>query len=114
MIPFATPLDDILFSLDAVGASDLPDYDRDLTAELGGFFAQFAEGELAPINMSGDEQGARLIDGRVKMPDGFGAAYAAYAEQGWQGLCAPEEFGGQEQNGLIGAVTSEIFIGAKH
>ncbi|MAY33689.1 MAG: acyl-CoA dehydrogenase [Rhodovulum sp.] len=114
MIPFAAPLDDILFSLDAVGASDLPDYDRDLTAELGGFFAQFAEGELAPINMSGDEQGARLIDGRVKMPDGFGAAYTAYAEQGWQGLCAPEEFGGQEQNGLIGAVTSEIFIGANH
>ena len=30
----------------------------------------------------------------MKMPDGFAAAYAELAEGGWQGLTAPETFGG--------------------
>ncbi len=39
--------------------------------------------------------GARLIDGAVKMPDGYVAAYKAYVEGGWGSINAPAEFGGQ-------------------
>ena len=115
MTPFKAPIDDILFSLNKVaGADQLPDWDVETVVEIIGHFASFAEGEIAPLDESGDAQGARLVDGRVKMPGGFGTTYQALAEGGWQGLTAPEEFGGMAQNHLIAAAVSEIFSGANH
>jgi alkylation response protein AidB-like acyl-CoA dehydrogenase len=55
----------------------------------------FAEGEFAPLNRIGDTVGARLIDGKVMMPDGFVAAYTSYVANGWGAINAPAEFGGQ-------------------
>ena len=54
-----------------------------------------AEGEFAPLNRVGDEQGARWNDGEVTMPPGFKAAWRAFVEGGWMGLSAPESAGGQ-------------------
>ncbi len=115
MKPFQAPLEDILFSLNHVaGANTLPDWDAEIAAEIGGHFASFAEGEIAPLDEPGDVQGCRLTDGRVSMPDGFAAVYRAYAEQGWPSLTAPEAYGGQGMGALMLAVTSEIFSGANH
>ncbi len=55
----------------------------------------FAEGEFAPLNRIGDTVGARLIGGKVVMPDGFVAAYKSYVANGWGSINAPAEFGGQ-------------------
>ena len=55
----------------------------------------FAEGAFAPLNRIGDTVGARLIDGKVVMPDGFVAAYKSYVANGWGSINAPAEFGGQ-------------------
>ncbi|MGH1415157.1 MAG: acyl-CoA dehydrogenase family protein [Pelagimonas sp.] len=115
MTPFSAPVDDILFSLNHVsGADALPDWDADLAGEILGHFAAFAEGVIAPIDESGDAQGCRLENGKVTMPDGFAAAYQDLAEGGWQGLSAPEAFGGMEQGHLIAAAISEVFSGANH
>ena len=114
MTPFKAPLEDILFSLRVAGAEDVPGFDAELTGEIATHFAAFAEGEIAPLDEPGDQQGCRLDGGRVRMPDGFGATYQAYAEQGWPGLTLPEAQGGQGMDGLTGAVTSEIFAGANH
>jgi len=115
MISFKAPVDDILFSLNHVaGAADLPDWDADLTAEILLHFAAFAEGEIAPLDAPGDAQGCRLEEGSVSMPDGFGKAFTALAEGGWQGLSAPEEFGGMAQSPLTCAAVSEVFSGANH
>jgi alkylation response protein AidB-like acyl-CoA dehydrogenase len=57
--------------------------------------AQFAEGELAPLNEVGDREGSRWTDGRVTTPTGFREAYAKFVEGGWMGLSAPAEWGGQ-------------------
>ena len=115
MKPFKAPLDDILFSLTHVaGAEALPGWDRDLCGEIGGHFAALAEEVVAPLNAPGDVQGCRLKDGRVVLPDGFAEAYRDYAEAGWPGLSAPEEFGGQGLGAVVHAVTSEIFSGANH
>lgn len=115
MKPFSASLDDILFCLEAAGqASTLPDWDSTLAEEIGGHFAAFAEGEIAPLDEPGDVQGCRLEDGRVRMPDGFGAVYRSMCEQGWPALTAPEEFGGQGLGPLMLAITSEIFSGACH
>ncbi len=56
---------------------------------------KLAEGVLAPLDAPGDRTGARFADGRVTMPDGFQAAYRAYAEGGWVGIAASEAHGGQ-------------------
>jgi len=115
MKPFAAPLDDILFSLNEIaGADRIADWDGEFAAELGGHFSAFAEGEIAPLDEPGDIQGCRLIDGRVRMPDGFRKTYEAYVEQGWCGLTAPEEYGGQGLGGAMLGITSEIFSGACH
>ncbi|WP_417247296.1 acyl-CoA dehydrogenase family protein [Celeribacter sp.] len=115
MIPFKAPLDDILFCLRHVaGADSIPDWDEDLAEGILEHFASFAEGVLAPIDEVGDAQGCTLADGRVAMPEGFKEAYAQLAEGGWQGLTAPEDFGGMGQNALLAAGVSEIFSGANH
>lgn len=115
MIPFKAPLDDILYSLNAVArADDAHDFDAGLHAEIAQHFATFAEGELAPLNAIGDQEGARLLNGRVTLPDGFRAAYAKYCDQGWPALCVPEAFGGQGMGPAALGITSEIFAGANH
>ncbi len=115
MTDFIAPTDDILFSLKHVAdARRVDGWDDGLASDILGHFAQFAEGVLAPLNAIGDEQGARLVDGRVLMPDGFRDAYAQLAEGGWQGLRAPERFGGMDQSALVASGMSEVFTGANH
>jgi alkylation response protein AidB-like acyl-CoA dehydrogenase len=115
MIPFQAPTDDILFSLHHVAGSDaLADWDRDTAADILGHFSAFAEGVIAPLNATGDAQGARLENGRVRMPEGFREAYRQLAEDGWQGLTAPEAHGGMELDPLLAAAVSEVFSGANH
>jgi len=115
MKPFQAPLDDIQFSLKfATKAASLSDWDAELTGEILSHFASFAEGKIAPLDEPGDQQGCKLEDGRVVMPDGFRETFAALAEGGWQGLTAPEEFGGMEQDHLTAAAVSEVFSGANH
>lgn len=115
MIPFRAPLDDILFSLDHVaGAADLGDWDAQTAAEVGAHFAAFAEAEIAPLDAPGDRRGCRLENGRVRMPDGFARVYRALAGQGWQGLTAPEQYGGQGMSAMMQAIVTEIYSGANH
>lgn len=115
MTPFKAPTDDILFSLNCVaGASELSNWDSALAREIIEHFATLATGEIAPLDESGDRQGCRIAEGAVSMPDGFAEAFAILIEGGWQGLTAPEKFGGMAQNSLIAAGVSEVFSGANH
>ncbi len=115
MTPFKAPIEDILFSLNQVaGAPDLPDWDSEMAGEILTHFAAFAEGVIAPLDEPGDAQGCTLKDGAVQMPDGFREAYKELAEGGWQGLKAPEAYGGMEQGNLVAATVSEVFSGANH
>ena len=74
--------------------------------------AQFAEGELAPLNEVGDREGSRWADGRVTTPTGFGDAYAKFVEGGWMGLSAPTEWGGQGLPHSLTAAMMEDFNAA--
>lgn len=115
MIPFAAPVDDILFSMrDVAGAADLPDWDDELASDILTAFAAFAEGVIAPLDESGDAEGCRMENGRVRMPNGFVEAFGQLAEMGWQGLTAPDAHGGMEQGPLVAAMVSEVFSGANH
>ncbi len=56
---------------------------------------KLASDVLAPLNQTGDEQGAQLTGDGVVAPHGFAEAYRQFAEGGWMGLAAPVEWGGQ-------------------
>ena len=114
-VPFKAPLADILFSLRHVARADRLEGWSDARAhETLARFADFAQDVLAPLNAVGDACGARLEDGQVKMPEGFGAAYARLADEGWQGLGIARSQGGQGQPVAVCDGVSEIFSGANH
>ncbi len=72
-------------------ADATPDMVEAIVEGLG----QFAQDQFAPLNRIGDTVGARLLDGRVVMPDGYKAAYQAFVDNGWASINAPVEHGGQ-------------------
>jgi len=74
--------------------------------------AKLASEVLAPLNKTGDEQGASLTRDGVVAAQGFGAAYRQFVENGWNGLGGDSEYGGQGLPGLIAAATVEIWNSA--
>ena len=79
-------------------------------AEAGRFCAEV----LAPLNAVGDLQGCRLVDGRVRTPDGFAQAYRRYVADGWPALARDPEWGGQGLPALLELAFTEMQVGANH
>ncbi len=99
---YDAPITEIEFCLkeiakigDLAGLPGLGAYDDDILRPVLEEAAKLARDILAPLNQSGDSQGARLEDGDVIAADGFKAAYDAFRTGGWMGLAVPEEWGGQ-------------------
>lgn len=113
---YHTPLRDIDFTLfelfdyanhcRAIGYTSL---DRELTNAFFVEAARFAEDVLAPLGPVGDQQGCRLIDGRVITPTGFKEAYQHYCDAGWPSLSRSAVYGGQGLPQSLGIILSEIF-----
>ncbi|MCJ9750328.1 acyl-CoA dehydrogenase family protein [Neorhizobium sp. BETTINA12A] len=85
------------------------DCDDETVAAIIGESASFAEGVLAPLNAVGDRIGARMVDGRVRTPDGFADAFRQYAEAGWLGMDVAEKFGGQAVPLTLHAACAPLF-----
>ena len=120
MTTYLAPLRDMQFLLQDVFHADelfstMPgtvEVTADLIAAIVEEAGKIAEGLLAPINQSGDQQGCRLENGIVTTPDGFKEAYAAYAEGGWSGLTGDINYGGQGMPKLLSAIIEEMAFGA--
>ena len=84
----------------------------DLTSAIVDEAAKIAEGLLAPINQSGDQEGCRYDDGVVTTPKGFRQAYNAYAEGGWAGLTGETAYGGQGMPKTLSALIEEMSFAA--
>ena len=102
MPTFKAPVRDINFVLNEVLiVGQLAEYERyadatpDIVEGVVDEAAKLIENQIAPLNQAGDTQGARFDNGEVHMVDGFTEAYQAYAENGWIGLSADPEYGGQ-------------------
>ncbi len=70
---------------------------------------KFASDVLAPLNWSGDQQGAKWDNGAVTTPDGFKQAYRQFVEGGWNQLRCDREYGGQGLPGLVSTPVDEMF-----
>ncbi len=116
MQTYTPPIRDMQFvltelnDLDAISA--LPGYadaNADLLSPVLQEAGRLASQVLAPINASGDQEGAKWKDGVVTSPAGFKAAYDAFCAGGWNGFEAEPEFGGQGMPRFLGAAVLEMW-----
>ena len=116
MSDYAAPLADIRFALNEVaglqnilGLSQYEDITSDLVDAVLDEADKFAGGVLAPLHKIGDQQGARLENGVVRMPDGFPEAYKAYVDGGWNGPPFDPAYGGQGLPWVVTTALNEIW-----
>jgi len=67
---------------------------------------------LHPINLEGDEIGARWEAGKVTMPPGVKEAYEVLKENQYIGMNMSEEFGGMDVPQMVFTAVQDLFISA--
>jgi len=99
---YSPPLEEQKFLLrHIVGMDELSGHNAfaeatpDLVEAIVAGAGEFAAGEFAPLNRTGDQVGAKWSPEGVILPPGFREAYRAYVEAGWGTLAGPPEYGGQ-------------------
>lgn len=70
--------------------------------------ARFCENVLAPTYRDGDEIGTHLVDGRVKTPDSYKAAWKALTDGQWAGISSDPELGGQGLPHSLGMIFHDM------
>ena len=119
MLDYTPPLKDMRFTLAEVAdlnlIASLPGYE-DATVDFVDTILEeagkFASRVLAPLNASGDLEGARWKDGEVTTPRGFKEAYAQFTQAGWNGISSDAAHGGQGLPKLISGVVMEMWKSA--
>ena len=112
---YVPPVDDYRFLFGEAFGVDLPAratggaFTAEDATEIIAGAGEFAASVLAPLETSGDREGARIEDGQVHLPAGFAEAYQAFVEAGWVSAEAPESAGGDGLPGSIRAGLGEIW-----
>jgi 3-(methylthio)propanoyl-CoA dehydrogenase len=116
---YTAPLQDMQFVLTELAGIDqvaqLPTFEEaspDVVAAILEEAGKFAGGVLAPLNFSGDHEGARWHDREVTMPAGFKEAYVQFSASGWTALDCDPEYGGQGLPRLLSAAVREMWKSA--
>ena len=73
---------------------------------------KWCQNVTGPLNATGDIEGCRIEDGRVKTPTGFKEAWKKLYEAGWQTIGASEEFGGAGAPRALMLMVQELMSGA--
>ena len=119
MSSYNAPIRDMQFvmrelaDLDAVAA--LPgceDAASDVVDAILEEAGKFAGGVLAPLNWTGDQEGARWDNGVVHTATGWKEAYKQFAEAGWTALAGDPEYGGQGLPKLVSTAVMEMWKSA--
>ena len=115
---YRAPVEDMAFALrqlagiDRLAGGHFENFDNELIDPILEEAGKLASDVLAPLNQTGDEQGAQLTGDGVVAPHGFAEAYRQFAEGGWMGLAAPEEWGGQGLPRTLANAVMEMLHGA--
>jgi acyl-CoA dehydrogenase len=100
---------------EAAGADCIEGYETtqpEITRPVLEAAARFAAQVLSPLNRVGDAQPAYRTEQGVHSPPGFTEAYRRFRADGWVGLGAPQQFGGQGLPLAIEAAVTEMWAGA--
>jgi hypothetical protein len=119
-IPYTPPLKEIRFVLDHLASmpevATLPGFEEassDMVDSILGEAARIAENVLAPLNRIGDVQGAKLdADGIARTAEGWGTAWQALVEGGWNGLPFDPARGGMGLPNLLNTAVQEMWHSA--
>ncbi|MBX5135887.1 acyl-CoA dehydrogenase [Rhizobium lentis] len=113
---YKAPVEEIAFTLkhvagmgEAMSNGLFDDLGEDLVDAILAEAGRFATEEVAPLAEIGDRQGACLVDGEVRLPDGWRDLYRSWIAGGWNGLTAPEAFGGQALPDMLNVATLEMW-----
>src|SRR5690606_21777907 len=114
---YNAPLKDMDFILNDVfkaedfwqGNDDLAHIDMATANAILEEMAKFSKNVILDLNRSSDEEGgAQFSNGVVTTPKGFKEAFKQYAEGGWIGLGAEEEWGGQGMPKMLTVLADEM------
>jgi alkylation response protein AidB-like acyl-CoA dehydrogenase len=115
MPSYQAPVDDWLLILNQFlrvqEQTELPGYAEltpELCAEIVRSAARFHEEVIYPAGLRGDAEGAKLVDGQVRTPSSYRAAWEAYRAAGWLSLSVPEALGGGGLPAILSAVIGEM------
>jgi alkylation response protein AidB-like acyl-CoA dehydrogenase len=119
MSAYTAPLKDMKFVLkELAGLSQvakLPGYEEATPDTVDAILeeaARFASEVLDPLNRTGDQQGSKLADGKVRTPQGFRDAYLKFAQGGWNALPFEPGWGGQGLPKLVATPVDEMWTSA--
>ncbi|MED5608978.1 acyl-CoA dehydrogenase [Pseudomonas sp. JH-2] len=119
MAAYLAPLKDIRFvihELNGLYRSRMARPQTDLSEEMVDALleeaARFSQDIVAPLNVIGDREGARWVEGQVRTPGGFKEAYARYVENGWNALRCEPEYGGHGFAHLPAIAVEEMLVSA--
>jgi 3-(methylthio)propanoyl-CoA dehydrogenase len=116
---YAAPVEEMLFAIGAIAGADalagLPGAEHlepgTMRAVLEAAGA-FAAGEIAPLNRTGDIEGAKLDNGVVRTAPGFAQAYKKFVADGWNAVPFAEEHGGQGLPWTLAVAVQEMWQSA--
>lgn len=95
---YTPPIDDMTLLLNKVlpvSSLGRDDLDSGMVSAILEEAGKLAAGVLAPLNESGDKEGATWKDGHVTTASGFKDAYQEYQQGGWNAVPFDPAFGGQ-------------------
>ena len=115
---YRAPVADIAFALrhaarfDAARGEGIYDLEDDVLEAVLEEAGRYATDVIAPLNRIGDQHGTPFRDGTVTTPPGWREAYRGWAAAGWNGLAAPEQWGGQGLPYAVNAACVEMWNSA--
>jgi acyl-CoA dehydrogenase len=116
---YRAPVSETLFFLDhctslnqIAGKGAQADLSLDLVQSVLEEAGKFAAERLAPLNRTGDQIGAKLVDGKVVTPPGWKEAYRDWTASGWNSLSGPVEYGGQGLPVMVAVASFEFWSAA--
>ena len=116
---YRPPVRDMAFALNEIaglsalaGRGPFADLSPELVEAVMEEAAKLAADVLAPLNRSGDTEGAKLENGGVSVPSGFADAYRQWVAGGWGSLAATPEYGGQGLPSALAVAMQEMWNAA--
>jgi alkylation response protein AidB-like acyl-CoA dehydrogenase len=116
---YNAPLKDMSFVIRELAGLDrilqLPafgDITDDVVDQILEESARFSREVLAPLNVPGDQEGCRVENKSVIVPDSFADAYRQFIDSGWQALASSPVHGGMGLPEVVAAASMEMWQSA--
>ena len=109
---FEFVLHEVLNAEGALAGLGRADIGRELIDSIVDEGAKFAETVLSPLNWQGDWDGPAWAAGSVVTPPAFKTAYEQFCRDGWAGMAADAQYGGQALPAIAHIPVGEMLCSA--